>query len=188
MHQLILRDMTNVDFFRNFAEYVDPSTLPTGTNPVKTEEYYFEHDRESLDFANILDPENPNDTQNKIFHYTNPNGIQPQINSHGGVWAMTYTGSLLVLVYGDPQGVIDVQAGTDESKGRYTQNVKPMIDNGGVISEIQNYNMLSTNQHNLRLFDVNEIFEVLGMHGDGIMFKYELRIEHDTPDNISVRA
>ena len=172
--------MTNVDFWRSFAANTDSS--------VKSIQYYFEHNRESLDFANLLKAEGPDDRQYKIIHFTNPNGIIPQINEHGGLTAMRYLGTVLILVPANAKGVIDVQAGTDEDKGRYTENVKPMIDNGGVLAQVQNFNMLTSTQHLLRLSDVREIFGILGLNGDGIMFKYDLKIEHDTPNNIEERA
>jgi hypothetical protein len=164
--------MTNVDFFRAFAASEDAT--------VKTDVYYFEHNREALDFANIVTASEEGDIQRKIFHFTTK--IDPLQNESGNTWAVDYSGALLVLIPSDPMQAPDVQNNQAANDGRYEAIVKDMIDEGGVMAEIYNFNNLDGYNHDLRMYDVEEVYGDLAIHGDGIMFKYDIRIEHDTSD------
>jgi len=180
--------MTHVEYFRAFAAYTDADPVPANTPPVKDTAYYFEHNNQTLDVANLLQPDSSTDTQYKIFHYTSPNGIIAVTNDYGNVWAMKYIGELIILTPADLKVPPDVQKGNLVADGRFTKNIDPMIDQGGVIAEIRNYNNLSTNQYQLKIFPIEEIYGFLGMGGDGIKFRYELQIDHETPDNITERV
>ncbi len=170
--------MTNVGYFRTFAAYQDADPVPAGTPSVKTLDYYFEHNREAMDFANLYKVESPDDDQKKMFHYTT--AINPEQNQCGNTIAVLYTGNIIIVQKSDPQLLVDIQKGVEEDDGRYTKHPKDMINEGGILAEIYNFNNLAAYNHNLRHFGLEEVYGLLGIHADGIMFNYELRIEHDT--------
>jgi len=184
--------MTNVDFFRAFAEFQDADPLPAGTVSVKTEEYYFEHDTELQALANLMQALNASDKQKKMFHFSDLG--DPIQNKGGNTTAVKYTGEILVLIKGNPKKPVDVQrkggGKGDKAEGRYTVNVKDLIDDGEFFRQIQEYatqqntTALAAHEDNYyytpRLFQFREVYGEMGFFGDGISFKYELLIQHDT--------
>ncbi len=174
--------MTNVDFFRAFAAYVDPYPLPERTKPFKSSPYYFEHNREALDYANIFsadeDDEEKSEYTKYIFHFTEPNGIKLRNNGSGKIESIEYSGRLLIVEPSDTQKPIDVQGG-EAAEGRYELHAKPMIDGGGVMQQIADYNNLTINEYQLELLPGEEVYGILGMHGDGIWMGYRLTIIND---------
>lgn len=156
--------MTNADFFRAFA--ADIETVST-----KNVAYYFEHSRE--DFANLFDADSEDDDQIKMFHYTD--SIEVNKNDSNRVESVSYRGSILMLLKADLDGVIDVQKETDKEDGKYELYVKPMIDGGGVVKQIIDYNSC-TDVHELSISDIKEVYNMFDFNADGIWFKYELKI------------
>lgn len=185
--------MTNVDFFSGFAAFQDSD--PVTYIPVKSEVYHFEHDTELQEASVFMSDVDYSDTQKKMFHFTNPNGIRPVINDAGRETAVEFSGSCLVLVRANIEENIHVQNGTDASESRYSTNVKPMVDKGGIIKEIRNYaehlNKAALDlaaallpedfgtYYTLRTSNVTEVYAELDLFGDGIIFEYTLTIQHD---------
>jgi len=155
--------MTNVDFFRAFA--ADVST--------KAEAYYFEHSRE--DFANLYDADSAADTQIKMFHYTDPRGINVVTNESGAVEDVEYNGEILMLIKSDIDEVIDGQKGQDYDQGKYEGRVKALIENGGLIAEILAYNNCNTN-YEIEFSGLSEIYNMFDFNADGIHFRYKITI------------
>jgi hypothetical protein len=156
--------MTNVSFFRAFA-------ADTTTVTAKNTEYYFEHSRE--DYSNLYDGESPDDDQIKMFHYTDD--IDVIKNESNRVEAVEYKGSVLMLVKSGMDEVIDVQMGGEKEKGKYELYVKPMIEGGGIVKYIIDYNSC-TDVHDLDITDIKEVYNMIDFNGDGIWFKYTLKI------------
>ena len=155
---------TNVSFFRAFA--ADKTTVSA-----KTVEYYFEHSRE--DFANLYDADGEDDDQVKMFHYTT--SIVVEKNESNYVDGVRYTGEILMLLKTDLDGVIDVQKDVDSADGKYELYVKPMIENGGLIKHIIDYNACNTD-YDISFSEIKEIYNMFDFNADGIHFKYELFI------------
>lgn len=155
---------TNVDFFRAFAKDVTTVTA-------KNVEYYFEHSRE--DFANLYDADSEEDDQIKMFHYTT--GVEVVKNESSFVDGVRYKGEILMLLKSDLDGTIDVQKGVDSEDGKYELYVKPMIENGGVIKHIIDYNACNTD-YEINFSEIKEIYNMFDFNADGIFFRYELFI------------
>jgi len=175
--------MTNVDFFRDFAA---ETTMAT----VKTDAYYFEHDTEMQAIGNFMQSTGTNDTQKKMFHFTYPEGIIPIQNDSDNTTGVKYRGECLVLVQADPGLPVDVQGGIAENTGRYTANIKDMVDQGEILRQLREYatqlNITAlaaggdNTYYTIRIQSVTEVYGQMGFYGDGIAFKYELTIKHDT--------
>jgi len=179
--------MTNVDFFRDFAE----STAAT----VKTKEYYFEHDMELQVLGNLMQALDATDKQKKMFHFTLPKKVKPIQNKAGNTIGVQYGGEIMILVKADPKIPIDVQhkgpGKLDPAAGRYTTNVKSLIDEGEIARQIQEFATLQniTNLDNSLCDSVNitilpgsEVYGEMGFFGDGVNFEYDLIIMHDNND------
>lgn len=158
---------TNVSFFRDFAE--DKKTVTA-----KNTEYYFEHSRESLDYSNLFDTDREDDDQIKMFHFTR--SIDVIKNDSSYVKGVKYSGSIYMLLKSDIDETIDVQKGVDSEEGKYELYVKSMIENGGLIKQIIDFNSCNT-EYEISFSDIREIYNFLGFNGDGIGFKYELMID-----------
>ena len=156
---------TNVDFFRNFA--ADKTTVTA-----KNVAYYFEHSRE--DFANLFDADSEDDDQIKMFHYTD--SIEVVVNESSFVDGVKYTGSILMLLKSSLDETIDVQKGFDSADGKYELYVKPMIEDGGIIKHIVDYNSCNTD-YEISFSDLKEVYNMFDFNADGIWFKYELLIK-----------
>lgn len=156
---------TNVDFFRSFAE--DTS----GTK----ECYYFEHSRDELDFSNLYDAESPEDDQLKIVHFTNPRGVNVLVNDSSKVEGVMYRGAVFALYKSDLDQTLDVQAGNEKSDGKYEKYVKCLIENGGVLAEIADFNACNDN-YDFSSSGASEVYNMFDWNGDGIFFEYELTI------------
>lgn len=157
---------TNVSFFRAFA--ADKTTVSA-----KTVAYYFEHDRSNLDFANLFDADGEADNQIKMFHFTET--IVPEINESSYVDGMRYTGRILMLLKSDLDETIDVQKDVDSEDGKYELYVKDMIENGGELKKIIDYNACNTD-YDISFSELKEVYNFFDWNGDGIWFKYELFI------------
>jgi len=155
---------TNVDFFRAFAADV---TTVTDKNVA----YYFEHSRE--DFANLYDADSEEDDQIKMFHYTNE--IEVVKNESSSVDGVKYTGEILMLLKSDLDQTIDVQKGVAVDDTKYELYVKGMIEDGGVIKKIIDYNSCNTN-YEISFSGIKEVYNIFDFNADGIWFKYELYI------------
>lgn len=185
--------MTNVDFFSLFAAHVDAD--PVQYISIKQSAYHFEHDVE-LQNASIFMSEDvaSDDTGRKMFHFTNPDGIKTIYDETGNVDGVKYSGSIMVLVKADLEQTIFDQSGTGTGD-RYLDNVKPMIDKGGVIKEIHNFTSKWNNTEldltgesvdqdfgtyvTITTGGVTEVFAEMDLNGDGIVFGYEMTIKHD---------
>lgn len=179
---------TNVDFFRDFAE---STTNPT----VKTKEYYFEHDTEIQALAHLMQSIDATDKQEKMFHFTHPKKIKPIQNDVGNTIGMEYGGEIMILVKADAQKPVDVQhkgpGKLDPAKGRYTINVKPLIDEGEIFRQIQEFATIQNianlansicDSFKIKMFNGSEVYSQMGFHGDGINFEYDLTIMQDNND------
>ena len=155
---------TNVSFFRAFA--ADKTTVTA-----KNVAYYFEHSRD--DFANLFDADSPTDDQIKMFHYTT--AIVPEVNESSFVDGVRYTGEILMLLKSDLDEVIDVQKGTDIENGQYELYIKPMIEDGGILKHIVDYNACNTD-YELDFTDIKEVYNMFDWNGSGIFFQYEVFI------------
>lgn len=155
---------TNVSFFRDFA--ADKTTVAT-----KNVEYYFEHSRE--DFANLFDADGEDDDQIKMFHYTD--SINVIKNDSNYVEAVEYKGSILMLLKSDLDETIDVQKGVDVDCGKYERYVKPMIEGGGIVKQIIDYNSCK-DVHEINFSDIKEVYNMFDFNADGIFYKYELKM------------
>jgi len=159
--------MTSVDFFRNFA--ADTTTV-TGKNTA----YRFEHSRE--DFANLYDADSEDDDQIKMFHYTTD--IEVIVNESRKVMGVRYKGEVLALVKSELDQVIDGQLNQDYELQKYEQNVKPLIEDGGIIAEIVAYNNCNTaRDYELTFSGMKEIYNMFDFNADGVFFTYEMYIE-----------
>ena len=147
---------TNVDFFRAFAADITTVTA-------KTVEYYFEHSRE--DFANLFDADSEDDDQIKMFHYTD--SIDLIKNESEFVEGVTYKGSILMLLKSDLDEVLDTQKDVEKEDGKYELYVKPMIDNGGVLKQIVDYNACNTG-HQITFTEMKEVYNMFDYNADGI--------------------
>lgn len=122
---------TNVTFLRAFA-------ADTATHDSE-ESYFFAHDRKEFDFANLMEPSE----QIKMFHYTM--GFRVMNNQSGGIEGVTYKGIIMAGSNSDFSDVIDNHGG-DVETARYNVHVKPLIEGGGLIAEIINFQFV---QHGL---------------------------------------
>lgn len=156
---------TNVDFFRAFA--ADKTTLTA-----KNTAYYFEHSRE--DFANLYDADSADDDQLKMFHYTTT--IEVLKNESNYVEGVRYRGEILCLKKSDMDEVLDVQRDTHKDEGKYEKYIKPLIENGGVLKQIIDYNACNTD-HQLSFSDIREVYNMFDFNADGLFFRYELVID-----------
>jgi len=179
--------MTNVDFFRDFAE----STAAT----VKTKEYYFEHDMEIQALGNLMQRIDATDKQKKMFHFTLPKKMKPIQNKLGNTIGMEYGGEVMILVKADPQKPVDVQhkgpGQLDPAAGRYTTNVKPLVDEADIFRQIQEFATLQNitnlansicDSSNITMFNGSEVYGEMGFYGDGVNFEYTLIIMQDNND------
>ena len=144
--------MTNVDFFKAFAD---------------SKSYYFEHGRE--DFANLYDAEDGIEGV-KMFHFTDT--ITPFINPSGKVESVTYVGRILAgRLSGFDELIKDVT-------GKYEKYVKDLIDDGGIIEEIGEYNYCN-GAYQLTFSNIREIYNVFDVNIDGLWITYTLTIRND---------
>ena len=158
--------MTSVDFFRAFA--ADTTTVAS-----KKVAYYFEHSRE--DFANLYDADSPEDDQIKMFHYTHD--IQVEQSESGSVTGVRYAGEITVVIKSDLDETIDVQKDTEKADAKYELRIKPMIEDGGIIAEIIEYNRCNTaRDFEISFSGLKEVYNMFDFNADGITFLYELFI------------
>lgn len=162
--------MTAPEFFRGFCEDISLEGKP--------DHYYFEHSRSSLDFSALFDETDPFDGHRKMFHWTERFRVVK--NESGGVEGVRYFGSIVVLVKADLSLPIDVQQGQVYTDGRWYNNVRPMVEDGGVQALIAQYNNCLTEPIDLILNDAEEIYDDprLEWAGDGIGFTYEAYIKN----------
>jgi hypothetical protein len=166
--------VTNVDFFRSFAE----------DTTYKSDPYHFEHDRESLDFSNLFESTeqdeaalaSDDDQQIKMFHFTSNNGIIPDINESGGFEGIRYRGEILVLKKSQIDEVIDVQKGVEKEDGKYEKRMKPLLDTTtGFFAEISEYNSCNLG-YDLKFVSATEVYNWFDENMDGLWLKYDLYI------------
>lgn len=156
--------MTNVDFFRGFA---DDTTY-------KANEYYFEHSREELDFSNLYDGEDSNPI--KMFHYTDD--FTPFVNETGRQEGVEYTGGCFFLVSADLDEVIDTQRETAPSDGKYESHVKDLIQFAtGMTGELTLYNNC-TEEVELEMSGSQEIYNQFDNNLDGVLINYTMYIKN----------
>lgn len=159
--------MTNVDFFRQFAA----STIEN----VKVA-YYFEHGRQSRVDANLFDG---TETQVKMFHYTRD--IIDRSNEMNTVLGVEYRGTIYCIVKSDLDDLVDKDEQVGQSvikNGKYDKHVKPLIDEGGILSEIRRFNRCDFD-YDLTFSRIIEVYNFLDYNGDGIAFDYTLYIPNE---------
>jgi hypothetical protein len=159
--------MTNVDFFRLFS--LNLASHSSG----KT--YFFAHDRKSLDFSNLEEGTSPLDDQIKLFHFTT--GIRTITYPSGGVEGVVYKGVLIAALKSDFTNVIDAQQGVDEDTARYNVHVKPLIDGGGIVAEIVDFNSCNTD-HEIIFGEATEVYGLFDANMDGIWIPYTMTIKN----------
>ena len=162
--------MTNVDFFRLFADEVIENVKQA---------YHFEHGRSRRADANLYDG---SDTKPiKMFHYTQPGGIIVRKNDSGATIGVEYRGTCYCIKKSNLDELVDksqIVNNTTNYVGKYDTYVKGLIDGGGIIKEIIDFNACEYD-HDLNFTRISEVYNDLDFNGDGIAFEYTLYIEND---------
>ena len=109
-----------------------------------------------------------------MFHYTD--SIEVVVNESSFVDGVKYSGYILMLLKSSLDETIDVQKGFDSADGKYELYVKPMIEDGGIIKHIVDYNSCNTD-YEISFSDLKEVYNMFDFNADGIWFKYELLIK-----------
>ena len=150
--------MTNVDIIRKFAD---------------EKGYYFEHGRDTHDFANLYDADSENDSQIKIFHWTS--GFRSRKNGSGAITGVDYRGAMFILIKSDLDETIDVQKDVPVNEGKYEKRVKPLIDGGGFEKELIDYICFDYDYETDG--EAQEVYNLFDFNADGIWIKYKLFVE-----------
>ena len=98
--------------------------------------------------------------------------IRSKSNSEfGGTGEVTFSGSFMLVVKSDFKNVYDNQKQQDRIKGKYTKNIKPLLETDLVLFE----DLINCSEYEITSWSIVDAVNVLDVNMDGIVITFTVK-------------
>lgn len=89
----------------------------------------------------------------------------------GGTGEITFSGSFMLVVKSDLDNVYDNQKQQDRIKGKYTKNIKPLLETDLVLFE----NLVNCSQYEITSWSIVDAVNALDLNTDGVVVTFTVK-------------